>query len=101
MTAPNDMTTREDESSTVRQVVSDLVSYDPESDIDLVIIKRTSKRFVHRLVEAGSCIRADVSVDLFVYTPEELETMIEEGNPLIERALTEGKVVYEKTAGDG
>ncbi len=111
------MTIPSPESPIIRKVVNQLMAYDPEriilfgsaargdadtqSDIDLVIVKQTSKRFVQRLVEAASFIRENVSVDLFVYTPEELEAMAEEGNPLIERALAEGRTVYEKTARSG
>jgi HEPN domain-containing protein/predicted nucleotidyltransferase len=72
---------------------------DEYSDLDLIVIKKTDKRFVERLVEAGSFISPEVSVDILVYTPEELRAMIEEWNPFIEEALKDGKVLYEKTAG--
>lgn len=72
---------------------------DEYSDIDLILIKQTDKRFVQRLVEAGSLIPLDLAVDVFVYTPEEFQSMIEKGNPFIEEALKDGKLVYEKTAG--
>jgi HEPN domain-containing protein/predicted nucleotidyltransferase len=72
---------------------------DEYSGLDLIVIKKTDKRFVERLVEAGSFIPTDLSVDVFVYTPEEFQSMIEEGNPFIEEALKDGKVLYEKTAG--
>jgi HEPN domain-containing protein/predicted nucleotidyltransferase len=100
---------------TVEQVLNCLMGYGPEkiilfgstargdtdeySDLDLIVIKKTDKRFVERLVEAGSFIPLDLSVDVFVYTPEEFQSMIEEGNPFIEEALKDGKVLYEKTAG--
>ncbi|MGC8842798.1 MAG: nucleotidyltransferase domain-containing protein [bacterium] len=71
--------------------------FDPESDIDLVVIKRTEKRFIERLLEVAELIENELGkVDVFVYTPEEFERMIEWGNPFIERVLKEGKVVYEK-----
>ena len=74
---------------------------DEQSDIDLLIVKKTETRFVRRAIEADSYLPLDISVDLFVYTPEEMERMIEEENPFIERALRDGKVVYEKAPGDG
>lgn len=43
----------------------------------------------------------DLSVDLFVYTPEEFQVMVENENPFIEQALKDGVTVYEKTPGDG
>ena len=82
------------------EAVRSLRAYDPEkiivfgsyargdvdrySDIDLAIIKRTTKRFIERLVEADSYLNLPLCVDLFVYTPEEFQAMIEEGNPFIE-----------------
>ncbi len=99
--------------SQVEQIVQDLVPYDPEkiilfgstargdtdaySDIDLIVIKGTDKRFVQRLVEAGSYLSLPARVDIFVYTPEEFESMIEEENPFIQGALKDGKTIYEKT----
>jgi predicted nucleotidyltransferase len=71
--------------------------FDLESDIDFVVIKRTEKRFIERLLEVAGLLENELGkVDVFVYTPEEFERMIEWGNPFIERVLKEGKVVYEK-----
>ena len=69
---------------------------DDYSDIDVMVIKRTETRFVQRLVEAGRLISLPRHVDVFVYTPEELSAMEEDGNPFIEGALRDGIVVYEK-----
>ena len=101
--------------STIVRVLNSLMDYEPEkiilfgsaargetdehSDIDLVLIKQTDKRFVQRLVEAGAFIPLDVSVDVFVYTPEEFQSMIEADNPFIEQVLQDGKVLYEKSPG--
>ena len=95
------------------QVVRDLLPYEPEknilfgsaargeadeySDIDVVVIKRTSLSFVHRLVEASAYLSSPGRVDVFVYTPEEFQAMIEEGNPFVESVLRDGKLIYEKT----
>lgn len=103
--------------STIVRVINGLMDYEPEkiilfgsaargatdehSDIDLVLIKQTDKRFFQRLVEAGSFIPSDVSVDVFVYTPEEFQSMIEADNPFIEQVLKDGKVLYEKSPGIG
>lgn len=98
----------------VKDIVEALKAYDPEkvilfgssargdadrySDIDLVVIKRTDKRFVERLVEAARYLDLPVSVDLFVYTPEEFEVMVENANPFIERVLSEGRIIYERSS---
>ncbi|MBA5942662.1 MAG: nucleotidyltransferase domain-containing protein [Methanophagales archaeon] len=97
----------------VDKVVKCLMQYDPEkiiifgsyvrdemdeySDLDFVVIKKTEKRFIERLIEVARLIDLDLGkVDVFVYTPEELERMIEWENPFIERVLKEGRVLYEK-----
>ena len=72
--------------------------FDEYSDIDIIVIKRTDRRFVQRLVEVGKLIPPDISADVFVYTPEEIKTMIDEGNPFIEQALAQGKTIYEKAS---
>ena len=96
----------------LQTVVQALKAYDPEkiilfgsqargdsdsySDLDLLIIKKTEKRFVERLVEAARYLDHPLSADIFVYTPEEFQAMIEEGNPFIERVQSEGRIIYEK-----
>ena len=103
-------------SSDIDKVLAGLMGYEPErvilfgsmargdadeySDIDLIVVKRTSVRFIPRMLEAGSFVPRGISVDILVYTPEEFQAMIDEGNPFIERALEEGKVLYENTGGD-
>lgn len=45
----------------------------PYSDIDLVIIKDTRKRFLQRLKEVGLLCKARIGVDYLVYTPRSSE----------------------------
>ncbi len=97
--------------SKVDRVVDSLMAYEPEkiillgsvargdadefSDIDLIIVKKTETRFIQRQVDATNMVPRDISVDIFVYTPEEFQNMIDDDNPFIERALAEGIVLYE------
>ena len=74
---------------------------DEYSDIDLIVIKKTDTPFIQRLVEVVAFTSPYIAVDILVYTPEEIKAMMEEENPFIQRALREGKVLYEKTSGDG
>ncbi len=68
---------------------------DEHSDIDFVVIKKTKKRFLKRLIEVAKLIDNDLGqVDVFVYTPQEFQRMIEMGNPFIKQVLKEGKVLY-------
>ena len=100
--------------SKVDRVVQSLMAYGPEkiilfgsvargdadefSDIDLIIVKKTETRFIQRQVDATILVPSDISVDIFVYTPEEFQNMIEDNLPFIERVLAEGIVIYEDTS---
>jgi predicted nucleotidyltransferase len=103
--------------SAIDRVVDGLMAYDPEkiilfgsaargdtdeySDIDLIVIKNTDRRFVQRLVDVTAFLPMDIGVDVFVYTPQEIKAMIEEENPFIEQAFKDGIVLYEKSQGNG
>jgi hypothetical protein len=81
-------------SSKIQQVINDLMAYEPEK---IILFGST---FIQRLVEAASFVSPYISVDILVYTPAELKAMIEAENPFIQQAFKEGKVLYEKAAGD-
>ena len=66
---------------------------DEYSDLDLILVKQTSKRFVERLVEVPLL---PVHADVFVYTPEEFAQMKEDENPFLMSALEGAKVIYER-----
>ncbi len=69
---------------------------DEYSDLDVVIIKNTEKRFLERLVEVAKYLDNDLGkVDVFVYTGEEFEEMQRKENPFIEKVLAEGRVIYQ------
>jgi predicted nucleotidyltransferase len=65
------------------------------SDIDLIIVKESDKKFLDRLDEFYSKLNPKVAIEIFVYTPEEFEEM-KENNSFIKRALREGVIIYEK-----
>lgn len=64
------------------------------SDLDLILIKETSKRFTDRLEEALLVLDPRVGLDVLVYTPEEFATLLET-RAFVQQAVAEGKVVYE------
>jgi predicted nucleotidyltransferase len=68
---------------------------DPESDLDVIVIKDTQQSFVERLEAMAKLCPPGVHADILVYTPEEIRTMLKEENPFIIQALREGKLVYE------
>ncbi|MEJ5375368.1 MAG: nucleotidyltransferase domain-containing protein [bacterium] len=74
---------------------------DDKSDVDLLIIKRTRKRFLDRLKEVMRILRPDYSLDVLVYTPSELRKMLKEENPFIQQVMRDGIVLYEKPPSRG
>lgn len=93
----------------VRQIAS---GYDPEkiivfgsvargdvhedSDIDLLVIKRTDRPFLQRIDDVLALVDVPISVQPLVYTPEELERLVRERRDFVYTALQEGRVVYER-----
>lgn len=69
---------------------------DAYSDVDLIVIKQTDKRFLDRLSEVVTCIDPDFALDVLVYTPEEFEQMLADENPFVTNAVEHGKVIYER-----
>lgn len=66
------------------------------SDIDLLVIKKTDKRPIERTMELVGLIKPKIGIDLFIYTPEEYELLLEERYSFILNVLKTGKTVYEK-----
>ena len=66
------------------------------SDIDLLIIKRTDKRTIERTMELTKLIHPRVGIDLFIYTPEEIDLLLKEHYTFLVNILKSGKTVYEK-----
>jgi predicted nucleotidyltransferase len=66
------------------------------SDLDLIVVLSTDKRFLDRYDDLLSDISLAVpgrDVDLLIYTPEELERMAE--RPFVRQALQQGVTIYE------
>lgn len=66
------------------------------SDIDLLVIKKTDKRPIERTMELTQLIHPKVGIDLFIYTPEEIELLLRERYPFLLNILKTGKTMYEK-----
>jgi predicted nucleotidyltransferase len=69
------------------------------SDIDLLVIKKTSKRLIDRTLEVGRLVHPKVGIDLFIYTPEEYELLLRERSSFLLSVLETGETVYEKRDG--
>ena len=69
-----------------------------DSDIDLLLIKKTTDRPADRLRRAWySLTNWDAPIDFLVYTPEEFHKARQEQSVLIADILREGKTLYEIT----
>lgn len=93
----------------VKQIVE---GYDPEkmflfgsmargdihaaSDIDLLIIKETSRKFLDRISDVLSVINVPVPVEPIVYTSEEFQCLQAEKRDFTETVMREGKLIYER-----
>ncbi len=66
-----------------------------KSDLDIMIIKETGKRFFDRYDEFDEIyqIIKNRAIDILIYTPEELENISH--RPFIKKILKEGKPLYE------
>lgn len=67
----------------------------PESDVDLLIIKNTRKRRVARVKEVLSLIDYNIPLDPIIYTKKELNERLRIGDPFIEKIIKEGKTIYD------
>lgn len=68
-----------------------------DSDIDLLIIKKTDKKRPFRVKDVFAAIRGidrRYALDPIVYTPEELKKRTSLGDYFIQKVLSEGKVLY-------
>ncbi len=57
------------------------------SDLDILIIKRTERHYWERISEALLLARPRVDTDVFVYTPEEFEDLKRKGDFFITREV--------------
>lgn len=70
---------------------------DSESDIDLLIIKKTSRPFIDRLAQVRKILtdpNRSVPLEPIVLTPEELNARLSIGDQFIEEIVTRGEVLY-------
>lgn len=74
----------------------------PESDIDLLVIKKSRLSRPKRAIPIYSALaelRLPVDAEVMVYTPAEAAEWSEVRQAFVTTALREGKILYEKKAG--
>lgn len=67
-----------------------------ESDIDILIIKRTEKGHWERAMEVDRILDRNFPIDFLIYTPQEIEERLNMNDFFIQEILRKGKVVYER-----
>jgi HEPN domain-containing protein/predicted nucleotidyltransferase len=66
-----------------------------DSDIDLLIIKKTEKYLIERRIEAERILSDRlIPVDITIYTPEEVRYLFSVGSPFIEEVMEKGRLLY-------
>jgi len=70
---------------------------DADSDLDLLIIKRTSERFIDRWINVRRIVsdpQRSIPFEPLVLTPEELKERLAIGDQFIKEIVTKGEVLY-------
>ncbi len=66
------------------------------SDIDLVVVQESDKRFLDRIREIIELLRPRVGVDILVYTPTEFAQLGAQRAFVRDEILGKGRVLYER-----
>ncbi|OUC06924.1 DNA polymerase III subunit beta [Litorilinea aerophila] len=66
------------------------------SDIDLVIVTETERKFLDRIREVFELLRPQVGVDILVYTPAEFAELLRHRAFVRDEIVGKGKVLYER-----
>jgi hypothetical protein len=69
----------------------------PESDVDLLVIMRTSLKPTEQAVRICQAIEYYFGLDLIVRTPEMLERRLALGDSFLAEIMSRGKVLYERS----
>lgn len=70
---------------------------DRDSDIDLLIIKETTERFIDRWVTVQHILTGthpSIPVETLVLTPQEMEKRLAIGDQFVEEIINKGEVLY-------
>ena len=68
-----------------------------DSDLDMLIIKKTSERFIDRWINVRQIVsdpKRSIPFEPIVLTPNELEERLAIGDQFIEEIVTKGQVLY-------
>jgi len=96
----------------IEKIIASLKAYKPEkiilfgsvaygrltkdSDLDLLIIKKTRKNPWERTLEADAYLDHDIAIDILVYTPQEIKKRLKMDDFFIREIMQKGKLIYAK-----
>jgi len=69
--------------------------WDDESDIDLIVVKKTGTNFIDRLLEFVKLLKPYFAIDVLVYTPQEFDHMPNISG-FFRHAMKDAVKIYEK-----
>lgn len=64
------------------------------SDIDLMVVKETDQRFLDRTKELFYLLRPEVGLDIWVYTPQEFQQLLQEQPFVQDEIVGKGKLLF-------
>ena len=71
----------------------------PDSDVDLLVVMDTDAPATERFLAVSRLLRPrPFPVDILVRTPQEYRAALEKGDSFITEIMTQGKVLYERSA---
>ena len=68
-----------------------------DSDVDLLIVKKTRKKWIARQIEIGRIIDGEIATDTLVRTSLEIKRRLDLGDFFYRNILRKGKMLYEKS----
>lgn len=71
--------------------------FNPESDVDLLVVMDTKLKPVHQEIEICKKIEYHFGLDILVYTPQAVTERLALGDSFLKEVLKEGIVLYEST----
>jgi predicted nucleotidyltransferase len=66
------------------------------SDIDLIVIKRTEKKFLDRIKDVLLLLRPKVGIDILIYTPDEFNNLCRQRLFFKNEIEAKGMIIYER-----
>ncbi|KKQ66744.1 MAG: hypothetical protein A3F95_01445 [Candidatus Nealsonbacteria bacterium RIFCSPLOWO2_12_FULL_39_31] len=66
------------------------------SDVDLLVIKKTKERFTKRLLQVSGLVNSPMGTDILVYTPKEWKSALKEENYFVREIAQTGKLLYDR-----